>query len=129
VVFANAAAKAMLAGDGMLLRGEPLATADGSDALDATAKTQLSSIFEKTGTHRQAELVRLLLDATEAKEVETGTMSASRRAAVQVKIAVIRKDAACELQNGNYAERSSAARHPVRFCGAPGSASRDALGC
>ena len=30
---------------------------------DATAKTQLSSIFEKTGTHRQAELVRLLLDA------------------------------------------------------------------
>src|SRR3984893_4209781 len=30
---------------------------------DATAKTQLSSIFEQTGTHRQAELVRLLLDA------------------------------------------------------------------
>jgi hypothetical protein len=125
VVFAKAAAKAMLdAGDGMLLRGGRLATADGSDALDATAKTQLSSIFEKTGTHRQAELVRLLLDATEAKEVETGTMSASRRTAVQVKIAVIRKDAACDLQNGNYAsERTSAARHPVRF-GAPGSASR-----
>ena len=41
-------------------------------SLDATAKTQLSSIFEKTGTHRQAELVRLLLDATEAKEVESG---------------------------------------------------------
>jgi DNA-binding CsgD family transcriptional regulator len=39
---------------------------------DATAKTQLSSIFEKTGTHRQAELVRLLLDATEAKEGEWG---------------------------------------------------------
>jgi hypothetical protein len=73
VVFAKAAAKAMLdAGDGMLLRGGRLATADGSDALDATAKTQLSSFFEKTGTHRQAELVRLLLDATEAKEVESG---------------------------------------------------------
>jgi DNA-binding CsgD family transcriptional regulator len=39
---------------------------------DATAKTQLSSIFEKTGTHRQAELVRLLLDATETKAVESG---------------------------------------------------------
>jgi len=32
---------------------------------DATAKTQLSSIFEKTGTHRQAELIRILLDASE----------------------------------------------------------------
>jgi DNA-binding CsgD family transcriptional regulator len=39
---------------------------------DATAKKQLSSIFEKTGTHRQAELVRFLLDATAAKEVERG---------------------------------------------------------
>jgi len=28
----------------------------------ATARAQLSSIFEKTGTHRQAELVRLLLE-------------------------------------------------------------------
>ncbi|MGH6834049.1 MAG: helix-turn-helix transcriptional regulator [Methylocella sp.] len=28
----------------------------------ATARTQLSSIFEKTGTHRQAELVHLLLE-------------------------------------------------------------------
>ncbi|MGH6823324.1 MAG: helix-turn-helix transcriptional regulator [Methylocella sp.] len=37
---------------------------------DATAKSQLSSIFEKTGTHRQAELVRLLLIAPEASEVE-----------------------------------------------------------
>jgi DNA-binding CsgD family transcriptional regulator len=37
----------------------------------ATAKTQLSSIFEKTGTHRQAELVRLLLDAGDSREMET----------------------------------------------------------
>jgi DNA-binding CsgD family transcriptional regulator len=36
----------------------------------ATAKTQLSSIFEKTGTHRQAELVRLLLDAGDEREME-----------------------------------------------------------
>lgn len=28
----------------------------------ATARTHLSNIFEKTGTHRQAELIRLLLD-------------------------------------------------------------------
>jgi DNA-binding CsgD family transcriptional regulator len=33
---------------------------------DATAKAQLSSIFVKTGTHRQAELVRLLAGAAEA---------------------------------------------------------------
>jgi DNA-binding CsgD family transcriptional regulator len=30
----------------------------------ATARSQLSSIFEKTGTHRQAELVHLLLELT-----------------------------------------------------------------
>jgi DNA-binding CsgD family transcriptional regulator len=32
---------------------------------DSTARTQLSSIFAKTGTHRQAQLVRLLNDAAE----------------------------------------------------------------
>jgi len=37
---------------------------------DATAKTQLASIFDKTGTHRQAELIRLLLDAADAQEME-----------------------------------------------------------
>jgi DNA-binding CsgD family transcriptional regulator len=37
---------------------------------DATAKTHLSNIFEKTGTHRQAELVRVLLDAANARERE-----------------------------------------------------------
>lgn len=35
----------------------------------ATAKTHLSNIFEKTGTHRQAELVRLLLDVAEARKM------------------------------------------------------------
>lgn len=35
----------------------------------ATARTHLSSIFEKTGTHRQAELVRLLLDVSEARKL------------------------------------------------------------
>lgn len=38
---------------------------------DATAKTHLSNIFAKTGTHRQAELVRLLLDAADARGMET----------------------------------------------------------
>jgi DNA-binding CsgD family transcriptional regulator len=37
---------------------------------DATAKTHLSNIFEKTGTHRQAGLVRLLLDAAETSRPE-----------------------------------------------------------
>jgi hypothetical protein len=36
-----------------------------------TAKTHLSSIFEKTGTHRQAELIRLLLDAAADDKIET----------------------------------------------------------
>jgi DNA-binding CsgD family transcriptional regulator len=35
---------------------------------DATANTHLSTIFEKTGTHRQAELVRILLDAPPMRE-------------------------------------------------------------
>jgi DNA-binding CsgD family transcriptional regulator len=34
----------------------------------ATARAQLSSIFEKTGTHRQAELVHLLLDLADKRE-------------------------------------------------------------
>jgi DNA-binding CsgD family transcriptional regulator len=34
---------------------------------DATARTQLSSIFAKTGTHRQAELIRLVLAAADGK--------------------------------------------------------------
>jgi DNA-binding CsgD family transcriptional regulator len=37
---------------------------------ETTAKSHLGSIFEKTGTHRQAELVRLLLDAANAQETE-----------------------------------------------------------
>ena len=34
----------------------------------ATARAQLSSIFEKTGTHRQAELVHLLLELADKRE-------------------------------------------------------------
>jgi DNA-binding CsgD family transcriptional regulator len=41
---------------------------------DATAKTHLANIFEKTGTHRQAELVRFLLGAAKA---EWGNISGS----------------------------------------------------
>jgi DNA-binding CsgD family transcriptional regulator len=36
-----------------------------------TAKTHLASIFEKTGTHRQAELVRVLLAAPDTRETAT----------------------------------------------------------
>jgi DNA-binding CsgD family transcriptional regulator len=36
----------------------------------ATAKAHLSSIFEKTGTHRQAELIRLLLDAADEDKAD-----------------------------------------------------------
>jgi len=38
---------------------------------DATAKTYLTNIFAKTGTHRQAELVGFLLGAAEAQGGET----------------------------------------------------------
>jgi DNA-binding CsgD family transcriptional regulator len=38
---------------------------------DATAKTHLANIFVKTGTHRQAELVRCLLGAAEAQGGKT----------------------------------------------------------
>ena len=37
---------------------------------DGTAKTHLAHIFEKTGTNRQAELVRFLLNAADAPSVE-----------------------------------------------------------
>jgi len=37
---------------------------------DSTARTQLSSIFAKTGTHRQAQLIRLLADAAQGQESE-----------------------------------------------------------
>jgi DNA-binding CsgD family transcriptional regulator len=38
---------------------------------DETAKSHLASIFEKTGAHRQAELVRLLLDVSGPQDVES----------------------------------------------------------
>jgi DNA-binding CsgD family transcriptional regulator len=38
---------------------------------DQTAKTHLANIFEKTGTHRQAELVRILLSSTGEQQLET----------------------------------------------------------
>jgi DNA-binding CsgD family transcriptional regulator len=37
---------------------------------NATAKTHLSSIFDKTGTHRQAELIRLLLNAADEDKTD-----------------------------------------------------------
>jgi DNA-binding CsgD family transcriptional regulator len=38
---------------------------------DETAKSHLRNIFEKTGTHRQAELVSLLLGVADAREMKT----------------------------------------------------------
>ncbi len=47
-----------------ILKGDGrAAAAQRCNISDATAKTHLRNIFEKTGTHRQAELVRLLLEA------------------------------------------------------------------
>jgi DNA-binding CsgD family transcriptional regulator len=44
-----------------------------------TAKTHLSSIFEKTETHRQAELVRVLLAAADTRETDTKSVGSWRR--------------------------------------------------
>lgn len=50
-----------------LFSGETLADAASHCGIaQATARTQLRGIFEKTGTHRQAELVRLLVALTAA---------------------------------------------------------------
>jgi DNA-binding CsgD family transcriptional regulator len=47
-----------------VLRGEGVrAIADGLGISVATARTHLHRIFEKTGTERQAELVRLILNS------------------------------------------------------------------
>jgi DNA-binding CsgD family transcriptional regulator len=55
-----------------ILRGDGRkAAAQRCGISDATAKTHLANIFEKTGTHRQAELIRFLLGAAEAQGGET----------------------------------------------------------
>ena len=65
--FGLTAAEAGLAAE--ILKGDGrTAAARRRGISDATAKTHLSSIFEKTGTHRQAELIRLLLAAADARE-------------------------------------------------------------
>jgi len=55
-----------------ILKGDGIAAAARRRGISAaTAHTNLSSIFEKTGTHRQAELIRLLLDAADGDKLET----------------------------------------------------------
>jgi len=67
--FGLTAAEARLAAE--ILKGDGRAAAARRGGISATtAKTHLSSIFEKTGTHRQAELIRLLFDADDARESE-----------------------------------------------------------
>ena len=51
-----------------ILKGRPPSRRAAVGISDTTAKTHLSNIFEKTGTRRQAELVRLLVDTADARE-------------------------------------------------------------
>jgi DNA-binding CsgD family transcriptional regulator len=68
--FGLTAAEAKLAAE--ILKGDGRAAAARRHGITpATAKTYLSSIFEKTGTHRQAELVRLLLEVADEQEIKT----------------------------------------------------------
>jgi DNA-binding CsgD family transcriptional regulator len=68
--FGLTAAEARLAAE--ILKGDGRAAAARRGGFSATtAKTHLSSIFEKTGTHRQAELIRLLFDAPNEDKIET----------------------------------------------------------
>lgn len=68
--FGLTAAEARLATE--ILKGDGRAAAASRHGIStATARTHLSSIFEKTGTHRQAELVRLLLDTADEDTFET----------------------------------------------------------
>jgi DNA-binding CsgD family transcriptional regulator len=54
----------ILKGDGRKAAAQRCAISDG------TAKTYLANIFEKTGTHRQAELIRLLVGVAGTQEME-----------------------------------------------------------
>ncbi len=68
--FGLTAAEARLAAE--ILKGDGRAAAGSRHGISATTvRTHLSSIFEKTGTHRQAELVRLLLDTADEDKIET----------------------------------------------------------
>jgi DNA-binding CsgD family transcriptional regulator len=68
--FGLTAGEAKLASE--ILKGDGRAAAARRHGITpATAKTYLSSIFEKTGTHRQAELVRLLLEVADEQEIKT----------------------------------------------------------
>jgi DNA-binding CsgD family transcriptional regulator len=55
-----------------ILKGDGrIAAATRCGISEATARTHLTSIFEKTGIRRQAELIRLLLDAPYGDKTET----------------------------------------------------------
>ncbi len=64
--FGLTAAESKMAAE--ILIGDGLAAAARRRGISTTtARTHLSSIFEKTGTHRQAELIRLLFNAADGK--------------------------------------------------------------
>ena len=67
--FGLTAAEAKFASE--VLKGDGRAAAARRYGIStATARSHLSSIFEKTGTRRQAELIRLLLGATNEDEIK-----------------------------------------------------------
>jgi DNA-binding CsgD family transcriptional regulator len=68
--FGLTAAEARLATE--ILKGDGLAAAARRRGISGTtANSQVARIFEKTGTHRQTELIRLLLDAANEDKIET----------------------------------------------------------
>ena len=68
----SALAVEILKGDGRM------AAARRCGVTSATAKTHLSSIFSKTGTHRQAELVRVLLSADDRRGTDVKRNGSAR---------------------------------------------------
>jgi DNA-binding CsgD family transcriptional regulator len=67
--FGLTPAEARLAAE--ILKGDGRAAAARRRRISTmTARNHLSSIFEKTGTHRQAELIRLLLDAADEDKTD-----------------------------------------------------------
>ena len=73
--FGLTAAEARLATEVLKGDGRAAAARRRGISLD-TANYQLARIFEKTGTHRQTELIRLLLDAANEDKIDRLKMPA-----------------------------------------------------
>lgn len=67
-----------------ILKGDGIqAAADRLAITRSTARTHLSHVFEKTGTHRQSELVRLLLQHSHAVQHDTPKPATCRRSSAE----------------------------------------------